>query len=121
VLFAGQGATSMKPETKLWLRKKALMTLRAIIWHADEWLHRQEVKLRNDLCACKTCSEVAAPTSARPRVCEDMLHQQPGRARSENFQQWEARRSGIAVVSKKESRRRRQLSASAFDLRFSSR
>jgi hypothetical protein len=36
----------------------------------------------------------------------------------ETFQQWEARRSGVAVISKKEARRRRGVSARAFDLRF---
>jgi hypothetical protein len=39
----------MKRETKLLLRKKTLMALRALLWHADEWLHRQEVGLREEL------------------------------------------------------------------------
>lgn len=39
----------MRRETKLWLRKKTLMALRALIWHADEWLHSQEVKLRETI------------------------------------------------------------------------
>jgi len=36
----------------------------------------------------------------------------------ETFQQWEARRSGVAVISKKEARRRRGITARAFDFRF---
>src|SRR5258708_3721908 len=39
----------MTPETKRWLRKKTLMALRAVLWHADEWLHAREVRLRDEL------------------------------------------------------------------------
>lgn len=109
----------MKPETKLWLRKKALMVLRAIVWHADEWLHRQEVALREDLSGRHQVSELAAPSIEKTDQSQDMPHRAPGR--SETFMQWEARKSGIAVVSKKDTRRRRAMTASAFDLRFSSR
>jgi len=110
----------MTPETKLWLRKKTLMALRSLLWHADEWLHAQEVKLREDLSGRNTRNASAAPECAKPAAREDMLHQRPGRSESETFIQWEARRSGIAVVTKKEARRRR-MSARAFDLRFSQR
>ena len=117
----------MKTETKLWLRKKTLMTLRAIIWRADEWLHRQEVKLREEL-SLQDKQDVPARVTASG--CTIGSSESPFRGgvgsaaparKTETFQQWEARRSGIAVVSNKEARRRRPLSASAFDLRFSQR
>lgn len=54
----------MKRETKLWLRKRALMVLRAVIWHADEWLHRQEVKFREEL---SVCVPVEPPRPSRPQ------------------------------------------------------
>lgn len=41
----------MTPETKLKLRKWALMALRSIVWNVDEWLHAQELQLREDLLA----------------------------------------------------------------------
>lgn len=108
----------MKAETKLLIRKRVLMTLRAILWHADEWLHRQEVKYRDDLSARKTRTDPAASRSEKPGGHQDMLHRCPGRAENEAFQQWEARKSGIAVVSKKQSRERRRVSSAEFDLRF---
>jgi hypothetical protein len=53
----------MKPKTKLAIRsllhvlrlqvrKRGLMALRALLWHADEWLHRQEIALRQDAATC---------------------------------------------------------------------
>jgi hypothetical protein len=110
----------MKAETKLKLRKATLMALRSLIWHADEWLHRQEVQLREDLCGRKTRSEVAAPISAKPVAARTCLTSETGRPQGETFQQWEARRSGIAVISKKQMRRR-GMPVRAFDLRFSER
>jgi hypothetical protein len=109
----------MKPETKLWLRKKTLMVLRAIVWHVDEWLHRQEVALRNDLCGRKTCIETAASVSERPISSGHASPTKTGRPQGETVLQWEARKSGIAVISKKDARRRRERPTStAFDRRF---
>ena len=103
----------MTPETKRWLRKKTLMALRALLWHADEWLHAREVRLREDLSGVPR----VLPRSSPPgRVGSNPTP----RSTSETFQQWEARKSGVAVVSKKEARRQRT-TAAGFDLRFSPR
>jgi hypothetical protein len=108
----------MKTKLKLWLRRLALRQLRKLADLADDRLHAAEVKLRADLCADKPCRESVAPDSAKPVRSRTCLTRTPGPAQSETFLQWEARRSGVAVVSKKEARRRRGLTARAFDLRF---
>lgn len=54
----------MKRETKLLIRKRALMALRAIVWHLDDWVHRQEVKLREEL---SVPVPVEPPSPARPQ------------------------------------------------------
>jgi hypothetical protein len=151
----------MKPETKLKLRKWALMTLRAIVWNVDEWLHAQELRLRKDLEQLGTARGVVTSLPPKPRpqfgsgdgaasvkragelrasaptdllaiespCCEEPLtftrkaqspvtRATPSRG-LETFDQWEMRKSGVAVISKKEARRR-GMPASAFDLRFSS-
>jgi hypothetical protein len=101
----------MKPETKLALRRRLLMILRAIMWHADEWLHRQELVLREEL---------AAASPRRVAVREGTLVATPkcahGPSQPETFLQWEARRSGVAPIAKKS--RQRGLSAGECDLRF---
>jgi hypothetical protein len=98
----------MKRETKLWIRKRALMTLRAIVWRTDDWLHGAEVRLREELAA----SEAVGPQrSDRDEVRILTPAQSP-------HQKWEARRSGVAPVSKKSCQRRRRLSAADFDRRF---
>jgi hypothetical protein len=38
----------MKPETKIALRRWTIRTLRKLLWHADEWVHRQEMTLREE-------------------------------------------------------------------------
>jgi hypothetical protein len=40
---------AMKTKIKLYLRKRALMLLSAIVWHLDDWVHRQQVRLREEL------------------------------------------------------------------------
>ena len=49
----------MKPKTKLWLRKKVLMALRAIVWYVDERLHAAEVELRDDIAATQSSAQGA--------------------------------------------------------------
>jgi len=102
----------MKRETKLWLRKRALMTLRAIVWRLDEWIHAQETKLREEI-------ELRAdPKQSEPAGNRDRAATTPHARQPETFKQWEARKSGVAVISKKESRRRERLTAADFDRRF---
>jgi hypothetical protein len=109
----------MSPATKLALRRFALRWLRKIIDVADDRLHAAEVSLRNDLSGCK---EVPIPVAscdretANARTCLTSEAVRPG---SETFIEWEARRSGVAPVSKKAVRKRRERAgAAAFDLRF---
>ena len=131
----------MNPSAKLWIRKRALMLLRAIVWRADDWLHRQEVALREEITASagahsprgarsqgdaaeksNTSTPVAvAPANLPPRLVVSECRQRESQRRleaprPETFQQWEARRSGVAVISKKSARR--GMTAAQFDARF---
>jgi len=56
----------VKPGTKLALRRRLLMILRAIVWHTDEWLHRQELALREE---CAATRALVTPT----RDCGDTV------------------------------------------------
>jgi hypothetical protein len=107
----------MKPETKLAIRKKTLMALRALIWHADEWLHARELKLRDDLASHAVPVKQSLPVTDSPAGVSTatVVAHSMGRRRV-SFADWEARESGVAVISKKEARRRS--SAADFDLRF---
>lgn len=111
----------MKPATKLALRRRVLMTLRAILWHADEWLHRQELALREDLeRVAEARAEIHSPKAGSTPAA---------RSKTETFQQWEARRSGVIITDgckargkttplKGLIRRQRGVPAAEFDLRF---
>lgn len=104
-----------KQRIKLALRRFALRWLRKLVDMADDRLHGAEVKLRNDLSDLR---ERQHPSRAVSRT-EDMLHQaKDERPESETYLEWETRRSGVAIVSKKQARRRRQLSAADFDRVF---
>jgi hypothetical protein len=105
----------MSPETKLAMRRWTIRQLRKLWDFLDEQLHAAEVKLRNDLSDRHQVSELAASSAEKTDPSQDMLHRAPGR--SETFLQWEARKSGVAPVSKKQ-RRQRGMPAAAFDLRF---
>ena len=116
----------MKAKLKLWARRllsalrlaahrTMLRWLRKLVDLADDRLHAAEVRLRNDLSPIGTAKAASHhdPTSVRSVRTTPVPS-----PRRENFQQWEARRSGVAPVSKKEAHRRRAVSAAAFDLRF---
>jgi len=103
----------VKPATKLWIRKRALMTLRAILWRADEWLHRRELALRQDLDLHKTLGSRETPA----RMAGPALPRKtPPAIVRESFLQWEARRSGVSPITK--PHRRRGISAADFDRSF---
>jgi hypothetical protein len=55
---------TLKAKLVLWLKKRSLMTLRAIVWRADEWIQRQEVALRAEL---SVPVPVEPPGPARPQ------------------------------------------------------
>lgn len=132
----------MKAETKLALRRFTLRWLRKLVDVADDRLHAAEVQLReelSDLSPQKGESHDPRNGSARPAghsahhsgtaqpgqqtarsaaiAARDAKPELPAHRHHETFAQWEARRSGVAVVTKREARRRR-LSAREFDLRF---
>lgn len=63
-------------------------------------------------------SAAIAARDAKPELPAHRHHETVSRkGAGETFAEWEARRSGVAVVTKREARRRR-LSAREFDLRF---
>jgi hypothetical protein len=110
----------MKAETKLRLRKWALMTLRAIVWHVDEWLHRQEVRLRDELAGLSVHLSMESPRPARPQGAtvscpypfpsdELLRHRIRGRIPLERQPQ------------RSTEKKIRRVTAATFDLRFSSR
>jgi hypothetical protein len=104
----------MKPETKLAIRRWTIRKLRLLFDFLDDRLHSAEVRLRDECAEKSSLAECGAATSARVKTSQaDPPH--PAR---ESFLQWEARKSGVAAVSKK-SARRRGMPARAFDLRFS--
>ena len=125
----------MKPETKLTIRRWSIRQLRKLLDFLDDRLHAAEVRLREDIAGTLVRHEehhssrvgsTPTPRSSSPAVA---FHAPPARAKAscgtsctagESFQQWEARRSGVAPVRKK-SARRRGMPARAFDLRFSTR
>jgi hypothetical protein len=106
----------MTPATKLALRRFTLRWLRKLVDVADDRLHAAEVTLRNDLSQMRAPEDVSQydPTSVRS------VHTTPAApSAGESFTEWEARRSGIAPVSKKAARQRRERQgAAAFDLRY---
>jgi hypothetical protein len=104
----------MKRETKLAIRKWLLMRLSALVWALDEWIHRQQLKLQEEL------SE-RAPASIGENHPRRVGSTPSSRSFPETFYEWEARRSGVAVIGKKEANLRHAISAREFDLRFSSR
>lgn len=103
----------MKPETKLAIRRWTIRKLRLWFDLLDDRLHAAEVRLREE-CAEKNSLAECAPVPPARAKTEQGNPLQPAR---ETFTQWEARRSGIAPVGKKSSRRR-GMPARAFDLRF---
>ena len=107
----------MKRTTKLWIRKRALMLLRAIVWRVDEWLHRQELVLRDEI------AKQAPGDRARDRQQSRGVHPPTAavtrRAPSrESFAELEARRNGISMPPGKKRRAARGRSAADFDRRF---
>jgi hypothetical protein len=107
----------MKNKLQLWFKRWAIRTLIKLVDRAEERLQAWQVSLRNHLSGRDQLLASSASLAGKTDQSQDMLHRAP--ARSETFLEWEARKSGIAVVSKKEARRRRErTNAAAFDLRF---
>jgi hypothetical protein len=113
----------MKPGTKLALRRFAIRWARKLLdflyESLDGRLHAEEVSLREHLEQLGSCSRSSAQAPAQRADRARVLRAPAPIVHAETFMQWEARKSGVAVVSKKEARRQRT-SAAGFDLRFSS-
>jgi hypothetical protein len=126
----------MKRETKLWVRKHALMALRAIVWHIDEWIQRQEVNLRERIeppgvpvCVPLEPARIArqekASVSCPVPFPEDefLRHRVRGRIprsgepqrATQTFEQWEMRKSGMRPITKHVNHRRHRRTAAEFD------
>jgi hypothetical protein len=133
----------MTPATKRALRRFALRWLRKLVDVADDRLHAAEVQLRkessdgqgfvtivevnrNEHAGARHSQAVDKPflsaqdkASNCPTVTDETAQETPIRGNS--FAQWEARRSGVAPVSKKAARQRREktrMTAAAFDLKY---
>lgn len=139
---------NVKQRIKLALRRLALRWMRKLVDVADDRLHAAEVRLREELQALRAVSaphdttepltrpeslvrqgqrakpqELPASAVATRRIPEQE-RQMPAvavgdrPAFAQTFSQWEARRSGVEPITKKASRRRRGLTAAAFDRKF---
>ncbi len=125
----------MKTETKRALRRWAIRQLIKLVDHAEERLQEWQVRLRGELSLRVPVESPRVAGPQRPALQDSRAVQNdefggdrvsgrlPRRGEqerpSENFQQWEARRSGIAPIAKKAARQRRQrMTASAFDLKY---
>lgn len=104
---------------KLWARRLALRWARKLVDLADDRLHAAEVRFRDEV--ARPAIRVESPRLSTSECGRGDSLRRQGTPRRESFQQWEARRSGVALVSKKEARRRRALTAREFDLRFAER
>lgn len=93
----------MSDKTKLAWKKFALKLARKIMWRLDEWLHAQEIKLR----------EVVEPIT-RPVLREDTAVEFV-----EPADDVEIVAAPTPRERKPRAKRRRGIPASAFDLRFS--
>jgi hypothetical protein len=120
-------------DAALWVmvRRWAFRQLRKLVDVADDRLQAAQVKLRNELSDLSGRQHPALTVHSS----EDMLHQRTDEQRSANarsesellipyetpnsYAKWEARKSGVAPVTKKSARRvRHRLTAAEFDRQF---
>lgn len=120
----------MKPQTKLALKRWAVRQMRKLVWLADEWIHKQELKLRLEADrSAHGAEQAAAGKVARAWDKQPSDLQKPGKT----FEQWldervPARsapkwdRAGIRPPAKSRARKQRLTAAqfdSTFGMRFS--
>jgi hypothetical protein len=103
----------MEDRLKLWLRRWTLRTLRKLVDLADDRLHAAEVSLRKQISGKKSISAGEVRTVPRGQRTP-MGNDEPavGLSRLGNVV--------IPAARSQRKRRRRGVTASAFDLRFSS-
>lgn len=108
----------MKTETKLALRRFAIRMLRKLVWRADEWIHRQEMALREEGHDLSVCVPVEPPRTTGEKgpavphfdpFPQDEFVQR--RIRGRHARGSEPQRAG-------EKKTRRRITAAEFDLRF---
>lgn len=114
----------MERALKIWIRRMALRWLRKLVDAADDRLHAAEVEFREFRAGSRVEAgrpEVAAAAANPTAWCVTHPNPRPPNPR-ETFLQWEARRNGVAPITKKSAQRsRRRKSAREFDLSFSER
>lgn len=105
----------MKDKLKLWLRRWTLRTLRKLLDLADDRLHAAEVKLREELSNLPgTHKKPEQHLLVSSRKNQDMLHRKTETVSKESSEL-------LSVPGRLlKPPRRRGVTASAFDLRFSS-
>jgi hypothetical protein len=104
----------MNAQVKLFLRRFTLRWLRKLVDVLDDRLHAAEVKLREEIAATTVRTEPLIDKGAFVEGSASVPYDTP-----KTFIEWEARRSGVAPVSKKSARARRErTTATGFDLRF---
>ena len=111
--------TETKQRIKLALRRFALRWLRKAFDAIEDRLHAAEVRLREDLSLAGVVG--AGRSLIRCGTSNAIVPSPVERAASarETYTEWEARRSGVAPVSRKASHARRQRpSAAEFSMRF---
>jgi hypothetical protein len=103
-----------RADAALWLtvRRWAFRQLRKMVDAADDRLQAAQVKLRTEIAEREASSQQGSPVA----VSKTLTPLKP--AAGEDFMQWEARRSGVALVTKKSARRRHRLTAAEFDRQF---
>jgi DNA-binding PucR family transcriptional regulator len=124
-------------DAALWLivRRWTIRQLRKLVDVADDRLHATEVRLREEISLRVPVEPARVARSERPalpnssalqndefsgdRVSGRLPRSGEQERTGETWQQWEARRSGIAPITKKAARQRRaRMTASAFDLKY---
>jgi hypothetical protein len=99
----------VRDKIKAWLRRWAIRQLIKLVDRGEERLQEWQVSLRKKLAAPVPAHEVGSGDRTEVRILP------PAQS---SFQKWEARRSGVAVITKKQATRRRRLTAADFDRRF---
>lgn len=100
----------MKPKTKLALKRWTIRKLRLLFDFLEDRLHTAEVSLRSEIAGTTPTASGNTLPAMLPGAATPAAHKN-------SFTEWEARCSGVAVISKKQARRTRT-GAVAFDQRF---
>jgi hypothetical protein len=105
-------------DAALWLivRRWTIRQLRKLVDVADDRLHATEVALREEITARTVRTEPLIDNGAFVEGSASAPYDTPT-----SYAKWEARRSGVAPISKKAARQRREktrMTAAAFDLKY---